>query len=99
VPLHTPTVLAPRLARAAAVASACIAAGAAPAAIADDQPFVQIRSIAEPSQPAATRYYDIEANKANSMRVLGRYIAEQRANPSSRYHDLEANKTRSQRAR
>ena len=98
MPVSTPIVLAPRLA-AAAVAVACMAAGAATVAIADVQPVAQSRSSAEPSQSAATRYYDIEANKANSMRALGRYTAEQRVNRTSRYHDLEANKTRSQRAR
>jgi hypothetical protein len=102
VPLHSPTVIAarrPRLGRVAAIATACMAAGAAPIAIADDQPSGQARSIAEPSQPAVTRYFDIEANKANSMRALGLHMAEQRADPSSRYQDLEANKARSQRAR
>ena len=102
MPLHTPTVLAPRrprLGRAAAIAAAAIAAGAATVVIADDQPAPQIRSIAEQSQPAVTRYFDIEANKAASMRALSRYIAEQRTNRTPRYHDLEANKARSQRAR
>lgn len=31
-----------------------------------------------------TRYFDIEANKATSMRALGRHMAEQRANPTVR---------------
>jgi hypothetical protein len=53
---------------------------------------------AEPSQPVPTRYHDIEANKANSMRALGLHLAGQPGRPS-RYHDLEANKARSQRAR
>ena len=47
----------------------------------------------------ATRYFDIEANKAASMRALGQHIAQQRATRVSRYEDLEANKARSQRAR
>ena len=83
MPLHTPTVLAPRLprlARAAAIAAACIAAGAATVVITDDQPAPQIHTIAEPSQPATTRYFDIEANKAASMRALGRHIAKRQAN-------------------
>jgi hypothetical protein len=46
----------------------------------------------------AARYFDVEANKANSMRALGRHLAEQRANRTPRYQDLEANKARSQRA-
>jgi hypothetical protein len=101
VPLHTPTVRRPRLARAAAIATAtaCTAAGAATIVIADDQPAPQIHTIAEPSQPVSSRYFDIEANKAASMRALGLHIAEQRTNRTSRYQDLEANKARIQRAR
>jgi hypothetical protein len=99
VPLHTPTARSP-LARVAAIAAAaCATAGAANIAIADDRAGPQIRTIAAPSQPAPTRYFDIEANKANSMRALGRHIAEQRAIPSSRYQDLEANKALSRLAR
>ena len=99
MPLHTPTVLAPRrprLRRAAAIAIACIAAGTATVVIADDQHAPQVRTVAEPSQPAAIRHFDSEANKVASMRALSRYIAARRANPGSRYHDLEANKARSQ---
>jgi predicted outer membrane protein len=81
------------------VAAACATAGAVTIGSADDQPVPQVRTIAEPSQPAAMRYFDIEANKANSMRALGRHIAEQRADRASPYHDLEANKARSRRAR
>jgi hypothetical protein len=102
VPLHTPTALAPRLprlTRAAALAAASVAAGTATVVIADDQPAPQVRTIAAPSQPVATRYFDIEANKAASMRALSRHTAEQRANHTTRYQDLEANKARSQRAR
>jgi hypothetical protein len=95
VPLHTPTIRIPPIARTAAVASACIAATAATAAIADDQPVPQVRTVTE---SVATRYFDIEANKAASMRALGLHIAEQRADPTSRYQDLEANKARSQAA-
>lgn len=96
MPLHSPTVRVPRLARAAAVASTLVAVGAATFAVADDQPVPQVRTIAE---TATTRYFDIEANKAASMRALGRHIAEPRENHTSRYQDLEANKARSQRAR
>jgi hypothetical protein len=99
VPLHTPTALAPRLPRltcAAALAAASVAAGTATVVIADDQPVPQVRTVAE---SMATRYFDIEANKAASMRALGLRIAEQRAEPTSRYQDLEANKARSQRSR
>jgi hypothetical protein len=76
VSLHTPTVLAPRrprLMRAVAIATACIAAGVATVVIADDQPAPRVRTIAEPSRPT-TRYFDIEANKAASTRALSRHI-------------------------
>ena len=59
----------------------------------------QIHTITEPSQPVTSRYFDNEANKAASMRALGRHIAQQRADHTSRYQDIEANKARSQRAR
>lgn len=45
-----------------------------------------------------SRYFDIEVNKAASMRALGQHIAEQGANRTSRYQDLQAKKARSQRA-
>jgi hypothetical protein len=96
VPLHRPTVRVPRLARAAAVATACMATAAAAVAVADNQSVPQVRTVAE---TAITRYFDVEANKAASMRALGRHLAEQPKSQSSRYHDLEANKARSQRAR
>lgn len=97
MPTHTPTVRRPRLARAAAIA--CIAASAAAIVIADDQPGAQIHTIAEPSQPVTSRYLDIEANKAASMRALGLHIAEQDANRTPRFQDVEANKARTHRAR
>jgi hypothetical protein len=88
VPLHTPTVLAPRRPRLGRVAALAVAisaaAGAATLVIADDHPTSQVRSIAEPSQPAASRYFDIEANKAATMRALGRRLVEQRATRTSR---------------
>jgi hypothetical protein len=96
VPLHSPTVRVPRLTRAAAVATTLMAAGAATVTVADDQTVPQARTIAE---TAITRYFDIEANKAASIRALGLHIAEQRENHTSRYQDLEANKARSQHAR
>lgn len=102
MPLHTHTVLAPRLARLGritAIATACIAAGTATVVIADDQPAPQAGTIAATSQPAVTRYFDIEANKAASMRELGRHIAQQRAHQTAHYGYIEANKARSQRTR
>lgn len=99
--LHSPAVLAPRRTRLAlvALAATCATAGAAAIVVAEDQPAPQVRVIAEPSRPALTRYFDIEADKAISMRALGRRIAEQQANRSSRYNDLAANKARSQNTR
>ena len=96
MPLHRSTRRVSRLARAAAVATACMTTGAATVAIADDQSVPQVRTVAE---TAITRYFDIEANKAAGMRALGLHRTEQRTNQSSRYHDLEANKARSQRVR
>jgi hypothetical protein len=96
VPLHRSTRRVSRLARAAAVATACVATGAPAVAIGDDQSVPRVRTGAE---TAITRYFDIEANKAASTRALGLHRAEQRTNRSSRYQDLEANKARSQTAR
>jgi len=102
VPPQTPIVLAPRRPRVAliaAVAASCVAAAAGTSVIAEKQPAAGINAITEPSQPAASRYFDIEANKAASMRALGRHMAERRAHTISRYEDIEANKARSQRTR
>jgi hypothetical protein len=96
VPRYSPTLRIPRVARAATVATALLAAGAATVAVAEDQPVPQVRTVAE---TAITRYFDLEANKAASMRALGLHLAEQPENHTSRYDDLEANKARSQRAR
>jgi hypothetical protein len=83
VPLHSPTIRAPRrprLTRAAAIATACIAAGAATVVITNDNPAPQNHTIAAPSQTAVTRHFDSEANKIASMRALRRRIAKQQAN-------------------
>jgi hypothetical protein len=89
----------PRLALAATLAAVtCAASGAIAIGSSGEQPFAQLSSFADGGQPS-DRYYDIEANKANSMRALGRHLDEQRANGPSRYDDLEANKARSLRAR
>ena len=88
MPLHTTTVLAPRhprLARAAAIATACVAAGAATVVIADDQPAPQVRTIA--GQPDGHPLLRHRSQQGASMRALGRHIAEQRANRTSRYQD------------
>jgi hypothetical protein len=100
VPLHSTTVTAvrmPRLAQLAAIAVA--AATAVTIALTDDRPAPQIHTVAAPAQPAASRYFDLEANKAGSMRALGEQIAVRRTDPVSRYEDIEANKARSQSAR
>ena len=101
MPLHSTTVTAvrmPRFARLAAIAATAATAGAVTIALAENGPAPQVRTIAESAQPAASRYFDLEANKAASMRALGEQIAVSRTEPVSRYEDLEANKARSQRA-
>ena len=101
MPLHSTTVIAarmPRFARLAAIAATAATAGAITIALADDGPAPQVRTIAEPAQPAASRFFDLEANKAASMRALGERIAAARTDHTSRYQDLEANKARDQRA-
>lgn len=100
--LHTPTVVAPRRRRLvliAVLAATCATAGAATIVIAENQSAPQIHTIAEPGQPASPPYFDIEANKAASMRALGLRIAQQESAGSSNYEDIEANKARSQRTR
>jgi hypothetical protein len=73
VPSHIPAVHAPRnprLTRAAGIvlaAATCATAAAVTIVTSDDQPPPQVRSIAEPSQAAATRNLDIEANQARSQ--------------------------------
>jgi len=97
--LHTPTISAPTLPRLgylAALAAATFATAGAVIAIGDDQPAPQVRTIAEPIQPVAIRYLDIEASKAAGIGALGRHIAETRANTVPRYDDLEGNRARSQ---
>jgi hypothetical protein len=93
VPLQTPTVRAPRrprLGRVVALAVAtCATAGAVTTVIADDQPTAQARAIAKPSQPAA-RYFDIEANKAASMRALSRQMRVHHILPSAARVDAAA---------
>lgn len=102
MPLHSTAVTAvrmPRLAQLAAIAAAAATAGAVTIALTEDRPAPQIRTVAAPAQPAASRYFDLEANKAASMRALGRQLAVRRTDQVSRYEDLEANKARSRRAR
>jgi hypothetical protein len=90
VPLHVPTAPTPRRARlmraAIIVAATCIAAGGTTIAVSTGQ--------TTPPERAISRYADIEANKANSMRALG--VAMMRKSLASPYRDLEANKARRQ---
>ena len=97
MPLHTSTVLAPR--RAAALAAVCATAAAFSTAVSDGQTAPPARTIAEQSRPVFTPYFDIEANKAASMRALGFHMAAQRSGATSRYQDLEANKAQNQSRR
>jgi hypothetical protein len=101
VPLHSTTITAvrmPRRARLAVIAAAAATAGAVTIAVTEDRPAPQVRTIGESAQQAS-RYFDLEANKAAGMRALGERIAVTRTEHVSRYEDLEANKARSQRAR
>jgi len=89
VPLHPPTP--PRPARVPIILAATgIITGGATIAI-DGQ------KTAEAHQPAISRYLDIEANKASSMRALG--VATMQNSFASPYRDLEANKARTAQAR
>jgi hypothetical protein len=77
VPLHTATVAAarrPRLGLIAAVVAVSVAAGAGTVVIAGNEAAPQIDTSAGPSRAAATRYFDIEANKARTMRELGLHM-------------------------
>ena len=74
MPLHLSTVTAvrtPRFGRLAAIAAAAAAAGAVTVAVTDDRAVPQVRPADASAQPAVSRYFDIEANKAASMRALG----------------------------
>jgi hypothetical protein len=97
VPLHSSTILAPR--RAATLAAVCATAASFSIAVGDGQTAPPARTIAEQGRPLVTPYFDIEANKAASMRALGLHMAAQRSGATSRYEDLEANKAQSRRAR
>lgn len=97
MPLHaTPTVRSARLTRLAALAASCIVAGGAAIAVADIQHPAQAEAA---SGAPATPYFDLEANKARSMRALGIYLVARHANPMPPYRDLELNKARSQEGR
>ena len=85
-----------RLVRFAAAAALTVAAaGAAVVVTGDDQTLPEVR----PFAGSSGAYDDLAANKAASMRTLGRHVAAQQATPGPRYFDLEANKARSGRAR
>lgn len=101
MPLHSSTVTAvrmPRFARFAAIAATVATVGAFTIAQAENGPAPQVPKIAESAQPAASRYLDLEANKAANMHALGEQMAVSRTEQVSRYEDLEANRARSQRA-
>jgi hypothetical protein len=71
-------------------ATAALASTSALAQPTHDAATAQIHTIAEPSQPATSRSFDIEANKAASMRALSRHLAEQaedRALAQERYYE------------
>jgi hypothetical protein len=102
VPLRTTTVSTarmPRFGQLAAIAAAAATASAVTIAVTDDPPAPQVRAVTTSAEPAAPRYFDLEANKAASMRALGRQIAIQRSRHTARYQDIEANKARNQSAR
>lgn len=82
-----------RIAAIAALTGATVGAGVV--VIGDDQTVPEGRPLA----PSTSAFHDLEANKAVSMRALGRHLAAQHAGPGPRYFDLEANKARSNRAR
>jgi hypothetical protein len=94
VPLHTSTAPTPRragFARAAIiVAAAGIAVGGTTIAVGAGQPAPSDRAVAESWPPAISRYDDLEANKAKSMRALG--LAMMQESFASPYRDVEANK-------
>jgi len=98
VSLHTPTAVAPRRPRLGLIAAIAVI-GAATVVIADEQLAAEPDASAPPIHATATRYFDIEANKAITMRELGRHIAQQRASHTSRYDDIEANKANRQKVR
>jgi hypothetical protein len=92
VPLHT--VHAPRFPRLGRVAVLAVAismsTGAATVVTADARPLLEVRTIAEPSQPTANRYFDIEANKAAGMRALSRHMRTRHSLPSPARVDAAA---------
>jgi hypothetical protein len=93
VPLHT--VHAPRFPRLGRVAVLAVAismttGATADARPADVRPAPQLRTIAEPSQPTANRYFDIEANKAAGMRALSRHMRTRHSLPSPARVDAAA---------
>jgi hypothetical protein len=99
MPIPSPTVLTSQrryIRRGAAIAAACIVAVALAFA---DEFSSPARTITEPNVQATSRYYDIEANKAATMRTAGRRNTEQQTNRTSRNHDRHAHKSTQQRGR
>ena len=101
MPLHSSTITAarmPRSARLAAIAATAVTAGAFAIALAENGPAPQVRSISESAQPAASRFFDLEANKVAGMRALGEQSTVSGTEHVSRYEDLEGNRAGSRRA-
>ena len=92
------TLVAPRqhrLTRLAAIAALTVAsAGAAVVVTGDEQTLPEVRPFAQ----STGAYDDLAANKAASMRALGRHLTAQHSAPGPRYFDVEANKAASMRA-
>ena len=97
MPRHSSTATLRRIEYLAALVTAAFVTAGAISVVADEAPAAQVRTITEPSQLVGARYFDIEANRAASIRALGGHLVQQRATSVSRYDDIEANKARNQR--
>jgi hypothetical protein len=97
VSLHSSTQPDHRFPRLALVVTLATLGCATAGAVGDGDRATARIAVAEAGQAKASRYYDLEANKAQSMRALGRHLM-QGTGRTSRYDDLEANKARGQRA-
>lgn len=86
----------PRVAMAAV--AGCVIAGGAAIAVADSPTAPEARTAASPGQRVGARYFDIEDNKAVSLRALGRSLAVPQATHAPGPRDLEAYEARDQLA-